>query len=154
MKQKWPIWIATMGGIGYLPAPGTFGSLPGVLFVFLIHSYFSHLKILLFPILIIAFLGGIRICRKAQEILKENDPGKIVFDETIGMAFSLLWLPWGWTTVVLSFIIFRTFDIAKPFGLRRLESIYPSNIGFGVMVDDLAAAILTNISVRIILLFI
>ena len=152
MIRRWPIWVATMGGLGYLPAPGTFGSLPGILLMWALWCFSPNTYAFLpAVILCLGFLWGIRVCRKAQELLDEKDPGKIVFDETIGMGISLLWLPLGWIQVILSFILFRIFDIAKPFWIRRSENIYAKNPGVSVMLDDLLAGILANITVRIIL---
>ena len=151
MIRRWPIWIAIMGGLGYLPAPGTFGSLPGIALMWALGYFFPNACILSLVILCLGFLWGIRVCRKAQELLHEKDPGKIVFDETIGMGVALLWIPFGWTQVILSFILFRIFDIAKPFGIRRSEAVYPKNPGVSVMLDDLIAGILANIAARIFL---
>ncbi|MBP6391135.1 MAG: phosphatidylglycerophosphatase A [Flavobacteriales bacterium] len=71
-----------------------------------------------------------------------RDSGFVVVDEFAGMALALFALPAGWLAVVIAFVLFRVFDIMKPFGIARMERL-PG--GWGVMADDLLAGIYANL---------
>lgn len=126
-------------GVGYLPLmPGTFGSLVGVA-VFLV---LGSLPLQLVAILIITWTG-IWAASRTERILRLKDPGKVVVDEVAGQMIALLPLSiftvasWrGW--IILSFILFRLFDIFKPYPARRFEEL-PG--GLGIMADDLVAGV-------------
>ena len=83
-------------------------------------------------------------------MLGERDPGCVVIDETFGLLVSFVLLPVNWMTILLGFAGFRLFDIAKPLGVRSLETKFSG--GWGIMLDDLAAGILTNLLLHLILL--
>jgi len=89
---------------------------------------------------------GIWVSGKAEYLFKRKDSQKIVIDEIAGILISLFMLPHGFWIVLSAFIIFRLIDISKPFYI--LEKL-PS--GFGVMMDDVAAGIATNLILRIFL---
>jgi phosphatidylglycerophosphatase A len=127
--------IATWGG-GYLPLmPGTFGSLVGI-------GVFVLLK--WWPIQILAtvliMFTGIWAGSRTERILRLKDPGRVVVDEVAGQMIALLPLSIfavsskAW--IIVSFILFRLFDIFKPYPARRLEAL-PS--GLGIMMDDVLA---------------
>jgi phosphatidylglycerophosphatase A len=131
--------IATFG-VGYLPLmPGTFGSMVGVA-IFLLLVYWP-LQVLF--ILIIIPLG-VWAASQTEKLLGKKDPGKVVVDEVAGQMISLLplvflapdgpWLVW----VIVSFNLFRLFDIFKPYPARRFEALHG---GIGIMADDLVAGI-------------
>lgn len=128
--------IATWG-VGYLPLmPGTFGSLVGVGVFFLLGS----LPLQLVGIVVITW-SGIWAASRTERILRLKDPGKVVVDEVAGQMIALLPISIfsvaslrGW--IILSFILFRLFDIFKPYPARRFEAL-PS--GLGIMADDLVA---------------
>jgi phosphatidylglycerophosphatase A len=131
--------IATFG-VGYLPLmPGTFGSLAGVLiFLLLVQSVLLQLLF----ILVIVVLG-VWAASRTERLLGKKDPGKVVVDEVAGQMIALTplpfladgpWLVW----VIVSFTLFRLFDIFKPYPARRFESL---SGGFGIMADDLVAGI-------------
>lgn len=137
-------WTAIGFGAGRLPvAPGTWGSVQAVLLVALIYRFggvsaFSiHLAvtILLFAV---AVPAAARVVREAGD----PDPPSVVIDEIVGQAFCLLWIPPGWQWMLVGLLLFRLFDIWKPFPIRRLERI-PG--GFGIILDDLAAAIYASV---------
>ena len=150
MKQKstWVVGVATGGFIGKIPfAPGTFGSILGLFFCYLIS--FLHLLPAFF--LIIAFIGfSIWIAGKAETILQTTDPGCIVIDEIAGMAVALFAISFNMTTGVIGFFVFRFFDILKPFPIGLLEKRIGG--GTGVVIDDVVAGIMSNIILRIILM--
>lgn len=138
-------FFATGFYIGLIPvAPGTFGSLPGILLAFWLNSIHPVIAVALFLLLFFAgiFMSGF-VCEKKGI----HDPGYIVIDEILGMALALLWIEMSVINVIMCFIIFRVFDIAKPFPI----SYFDKNIkgGLGIITDDLVAGIFTNILVNL-----
>ena len=147
------VGLATLGPVGKkLPAPGTFGSLVGlcVFGCLVLIAKMSPLLVLL--LFIPLFLFGIPLCSKAEEILGKSDPGEVIWDEFTAIPFVFLLIPqeinsqnelksFGW--LFAGFLVFRFFDILKPFGIKRLQSI---SGGMGVMIDDLVAALFASIT--------
>jgi phosphatidylglycerophosphatase A len=143
--------IATWG-VGYLPLmPGTFGSLVGVgLFLALAQVSSSSSLVLLVIVSILAItLAGIWAAFRTEELEGRKDPGKVVVDEVAGQLIALLPLTFftlSPSAVIISFILFRLFDIVKPYPAGRLEHLRG---GFGIMCDDLVAgayaAIITSV---------
>jgi phosphatidylglycerophosphatase A len=131
--------IATFG-VGYLPLiPGTFGSMVGVAIFLLLQQ---SVALQLFFIAVIVVLG-VWAAFRTERLLGLKDPGKVVVDEVAGQMIALTplpfladgpWLVW----VIVSFNLFRLFDIFKPYPARRFEAL-PG--GFGIMADDLVAGI-------------
>lgn len=150
-QPSWPRFLprgfvvgcARLGPLGHrLPAPGTWGSLAGLLYFGL---FFQRASI--GAVLIASALAGylaVGICGEAEVRLRKKDPGEIVLDEVI--AIPLCFLGWRtlpvvaptWGVFIAGFALFRLYDILKPFGIRRLQSL-PG--GWGVVADDLAAAL-------------
>jgi phosphatidylglycerophosphatase A len=130
--------IATCG-VGYMPlAPGTFGSLVGVIIFLALTRVAGGTVLLLVAILTFTF-AGIWAGTRTEEISGRKDPGKIVVDEVAGQLIALLPLllvNWSITMVMVSFILFRFFDIVKPYPANRLQDLEG---GLGVMCDDLVA---------------
>jgi phosphatidylglycerophosphatase A len=93
-------------------------------------------------------LGSIWIAGQAERMLQQKDPGVIVIDEICGLVFTLIGLPFTWVNVALGFILFRALDIAKPFPIRTLECRFKG--GTGIIMDDVAAGIIANITLRIV----
>lgn len=135
---------ATLGPLGRrLPAPGTWGSLAGLLYFTVAFAGAG-----VFLNLIVTALGAylaVGICGEAEVRMGEKDPGEVVLDEVIAMPLCFLgWqmLPSAWPNWIIfmaGFALFRLFDIVKPFGIRRLQRL-PG--GWGVVADDVAAALL------------
>ena len=133
----WNKAIATVGGIGYLPKGG--GTAAAALYC-IIWLLWSSMPI--YVELIVTFLMvtiGIYSASKV-EILWGKDSSKVVIDEFAGMMISLLFVPVEWKYLIVAFVLFRFFDIAKPLGIRRLENL-PG--GWGVMADDVLAGMYT-----------
>lgn len=136
--------IATACGLGYLkPAPGTWGSLAGVaISIALIRSglnrsaYFS-LEILL---LLAIAAAGVAAANQVARHSGKKDPQFVVIDEVSGqlIALSAPWVVLNWKSWCAGFILFRVFDIWKPFPARQAESL-PE--GLGIMADDWIAGI-------------
>ena len=132
--------IATLGFIGYLPkAPGTFSTFVALLFFALLKP---TIPVHIFLIIFVTAIGTIASSR-AERILNEKDSSHIVIDEFAGYALSVLLLPHTLLYLVVSFLLFRFFDILKPFPIRWIERTVPG--GYGVMADDLAAGMYTNL---------
>ncbi|MBI2094511.1 MAG: phosphatidylglycerophosphatase A [Candidatus Omnitrophica bacterium] len=134
-------WLATVAGIGYLPgAPGTFGSLAGWgLGLLLSPSIKAVPSVRLGAWLVIVFLLGAVAAEITERYSQTHDPSWIVIDELWGMAALVLLfppaqrLPGG----LIAFVLFRFFDILKPFPLKHLARL-PG--GWGIMADDLGAS--------------
>jgi phosphatidylglycerophosphatase A len=142
------VGFATGGYIGFIPfAPGTFGSLLGIpLFYFM-----SSLPLpAAFSLMIVFTLFSIWVAGKAEKSLKAKDPGCIVIDEIAGMGVTFLAIPFNIYLAVCGFIVFRFFDILKPFPVNYLEKRFTG--GTGVVLDDVAAGVMSNIVLQIILL--
>ena len=143
LPSRFVIAGATLGPLGRkLPAPGTWGSLAGLLYFAV---FFQHASIAV--ILIASAVGGylaVALCGEAEVRLRKTDPGEIVLDEVV--AIPLCFLGWrallgiapAWVLLIAGFALFRLFDIMKPFGIRRLQRL-PA--GWGVVADDFAAAL-------------
>ena len=146
-KEKSVVFVATGCYAGKFPwAPGTLGSLIGVLGCFLL----AQLPFVIAVFITVLFiLFAVRIATIAEEILKKNDPGCIVIDEIAGMMTALLGIPLHWAPVVVGFIFFRGLDILKPFPIGTLERRLSG--GLGVVMDDVIAGIMANIAVRMVL---
>lgn len=151
-------------GVGFIPlAPGTWGSAVGVLIFLFIReletNFFADFLLVeqsrvsvyaLNAILLLAFcLLGIWASTRATEILREKDPQKVVVDEIMGQLIVFFFVPLmiSWKLILAAFLLFRLFDILKPYPIRTLE-ILPE--GLGVCADDIVAGIYGGICLAII----
>ncbi len=135
--------IASVCFIGYLPLiPGTFASIAGALFFL----FFNGNPVIYLSALFTSVLLGFIFSGKAEKLYQEKDPGKVVIDELSGMLLSYLLIPFSVKNLILGFALFRIFDITKPFPCRRLEKLEGSA---GIMLDDLIAAVYSNIILHI-----
>ena len=125
--------IATFFGIGKIPkAPGTCASLAAIpCFYFLLDKPLFH-----GAALIVVYFLGVYTSGKVEKDLGEKDPSNVVIDEVLGMGMAMLFLPREWPFVLTALILFRLFDIWKPYPIHRIEKL-PG--GWGVMTDDLVA---------------
>ena len=147
LREDAVMFLATGCYAGNIPfAPGTFGSLIGLPLCFALAGM-SVAPAMLVTLLFIFF--AVWIADAAEKILEQSDPGCIVIDEIAGMLVALVGLPFNPITVVIGFIIFRILDILKPFPIRDLDKRIPG--GLGVVADDVAAGIITNLLLRIII---
>ncbi|MDR2239728.1 MAG: phosphatidylglycerophosphatase A [Zoogloeaceae bacterium] len=130
-------FIALGFGSGLSPAaPGTAGTLAAWLLFPFIRPYFSEAGFLLF--LAAAFVFGVFVCDRTGRALGAADHGAIVWDEIVPFWLVLLMTPEGWLWQLAAFMWFRFFDIVKPEPARWIDTHLKH--GFGVMLDDLAAA--------------
>ncbi len=143
LADPWQL-LAVGFGSGLLPkAPGTFGSLAALpICAVLIYQplYISLIFILLFTVL------GTIASSKTEKVLGMHDNSAIVVDEFAGMFISVLFYPQDYRLCILSFVLFRIFDILKPFPISYVDKHVSG--GFGVMVDDLIAGLFALISAQ------
>jgi phosphatidylglycerophosphatase A len=139
------IFVATAGYAGYVPvAPGTAGSLVGLLVYGLVRWTGSGLVEV--GSIVALFAVGVWAGTSAERQFGGIDPGPVVIDEVVGMLLTLAWIPVGLTGAATGFVLFRIFDVIKPFPARRLEGLHG---GLGVMADDAMAAVYSNIALRL-----
>lgn len=136
-------FIATGFGSGYSPiAPGTAGALLAMLIWWGYSLLFSHcisIPVLTFIVIVVFTFAGVWSSCVVEKYWGE-DPSRVVVDEMVGTWIALLAVPEGahWGYMLAAFVLFRFFDIVKPLGVRKMESL-PS--GFGIMADDILAGI-------------
>lgn len=137
--------LATGLGVGYSPiAPGTFGSLLGLPLAWGIQQipWWGQ------PVAaVLLFLAGVPICAAGGRLLNSQDPGAVVFDEIAAFSVLFLGVKVNMLTGGLGFLLFRLFDVAKPWPVCRLERL-PG--GWGIMADDFAAALCAGVVLRFI----
>jgi phosphatidylglycerophosphatase A len=138
--------IATCG-VGYLPVmPGTYGSLVGLGIALLLSRTVAGLLV---AIGVVTF-AGIWAGSRTEELAGRKDPGKVVVDEVAGQMIATLPLAvfaqWSIVAVMVSFVLFRFFDIVKPYPANRLQGLKG---GFGIMFDDLVAGVYAALFVLI-----
>ncbi len=130
-------WLAFGGGAGLAPvAPGTFGTLVGIPFFLLMAGLPLPYYLLLTAVL---FAVGVWICDRSATALGVHDHPGIVWDEIVGYLVTMIAAPLQWPWLLAGFVLFRFFDIVKPWPIRWLDRRVGG--GFGIMVDDLLAGI-------------
>lgn len=153
LPRHWVCPIATLGPVGFkTKAPGTLGSFLGL---FYYTTIFHPLSGLIYGIaMALSIWFSIHICGAAEAHFGQKDPGYVILDEFVAMPLCFLGLgsflnavP-AWPTLLLGFALFRFYDILKPFGIKRLQRL-PG--GQGVVYDDVAAALLTCVTLHALL---
>jgi phosphatidylglycerophosphatase A len=133
--ERLALLIATVGGVGHAPfAPGTVASALTALALGVVSPAWPALVISIVVVVVI----GTWASQDAERSLGKKDPGAIVIDEVAGMALSVLTLPLTPGVLVAGFVLFRVFDIVKPYPANALQRL-PG--GVGVMIDDLVAGL-------------
>ncbi|MCK4467699.1 MAG: phosphatidylglycerophosphatase A [Desulfobacterales bacterium] len=144
-REKSVMFLATGCFIGNIPfAPGTFGTILGLPLCFLLSRTNFSVAVLLTAIFIIF---AVLIAHDAEKILKKNDPGCIVVDEIVGLMVTLFGLPFNAVYMLAGFVIFRFFDILKPFPIRLIERKLSG--GTAIVMDDVVAGIFSNLVLRV-----
>src|SRR5210317_430824 len=144
------MFIATGCYSGYLPkAPGTWGSLVGLLIFFLLHtlSLGIYLAVIAGIFVIGTFAAG-----EAEKIMDHKDPGLVVIDEIVGMLITMIAVPATPLAMVLGFLLFRIFDILKPFPVNFFDQRFHG--GLGIMLDDVMAGIYSLIILQLLVRFV
>ena len=152
--RKLSVLTATLFGVGYFPfIPGTAASFLTAVLIFFIPAEiknFIETDLLCLLIGVLLFLISLIVSDEAEKELGK-DNGKIVLDEFWGMIIALLFLPKSLVNISIAFILFRVFDILKPWPVRLAEKL-PG--GLGIMADDILAGIIANAGVRLLTLII
>lgn len=146
-------------GVGYFPiAPGTMGSLVGVVLYLALwagassvlssHALANRLTLMyvwtpqmtfMLVMIFVVTMVGIRVATRVERLVRKKDPGIVVIDEVAGQMIALLSGPFWihtWWSILTAFLLFRGFDIWKPYPVRRLERL---ESGLGIMADDVLA---------------
>ena len=156
-KDHIALFLATWG-VGYIPfAPGTWGSAVGVALYLLwekLHSAVfaspanggtptGWMVVINASAFLLVCVSGIWAAGHAAKLLGAKDPQKVVGDEVMGQILTYMFVPFGssWKVLLAGFILFRLFDIVKPYPIRKLEKL---GGGLGICADDLAAGILAG----------
>ncbi|MGA3101665.1 MAG: phosphatidylglycerophosphatase A [Terracidiphilus sp.] len=142
-KTLWAWAIATFFGAGLLkPGPGTWGSVAAVLlwaaYAWLVHPSALTLLIALLAGIALTLVFGVPAATIVERESGRQDPGFVVIDEVTGQWIALLFCPVDWRHALIALVLFRLFDIVKPFPVRRLERL-PA--GWGIVFDDVAAGL-------------
>lgn len=147
MKRPLIIFFATGTYTGFAPfAPGTFGTLWGVAIAYLISGLQAYSQGL---IITAVFISCVFIAEEARKTLGGDDPSAIVCDEALGYLVSIFLIPFSIFNVILVFLLFRFFDILKPYPAGYLDRNVKG--GLGIVLDDAAAGVYANLSANLIL---
>ena len=137
ISDKLIIFLATGCYSGYAPkAPGTVGTLVALIPFFFLQQLTNMAYAI---IVVIAILLGIVLCQMADKLMQTHDNKAIVWDEFCGLWITLFMVPAGWYWLIAGFVLFRFFDIIKPFPISWLDRKVSG--GLGVMLDDIVAGL-------------
>jgi phosphatidylglycerophosphatase A len=141
------VFLATAGYSGYFPiAPGTVGSAVGLIVYAGVR--WTHSPAVEILAIVALFAVGVWAGTVAERYFGGIDPGPIVLDEVVGMLITLAFIPVGLSGAIAGFVLFRIFDVIKPYPAGRMEKLHG---GLGVMADDAMAAIYANVSLRLLI---
>ena len=148
---KNPIHFLSLGfGSGLAPfAPGTFGTLVALPLYFLLQKLPLPLYL---AVIVAGFVIGIWLCEQTTQALGVHDHSGIVWDEIIGYLITMIAIPLDWRWIVAGFLLFRFFDIIKPWPIRWIDSQVSG--GFGIMLDDVIAGIFALLVLHLLVRFI
>lgn len=146
-----PVHFLALGfGSGLAPkAPGTFGTIAAIPLVCLL-AYSTSLSGYLL-VTLVASIVGIWLCGKTAKDMMVHDDSSIVWDEIAGLLITMIAVPLSWQTLLLGFVLFRLFDILKPWPISYLDARVHG--GFGIMIDDVLAGFFALILMHLTLYF-
>ncbi len=134
-----------MGYTGYFPfASGTVGTFAAMVVYWLLPDFSPLCRLF---VIVLLFTAGVPASSRAESIYGVPDSGRIVLDEFVGYWITMMFLPFTPAWLFAGFVVFRIFDVIKPSPVRELERKYSG--GFGVMIDDVAAGIYSNLVLQI-----
>ena len=141
---KLALLLSTWFGSGLLPkAPGTFGSL----FALPLLLVFHVLNVFFEGIFLVAFiLLAVWASEVSRKCIGRDDPSEVVIDEAAGLLVTFFFLPLSWVNILLGFVLFRVFDVFKPFPIRIIDRRLKG--GWGIVLDDVLAGIYANLCIR------
>lgn len=139
------MFVATGAYVGNIPfAPGTFGSMLGLVVCFLLSLASVSVAAMVAVALI---LVAVWASEHAEKLMGEKDPGGVVVDEVAGMVVTMMGIPFDVVTAISGFVLFRLLDIVKPPPVRFFQDDLSG--GAGIVMDDVAAGIIANILLRL-----
>ena len=143
-----PVHLLAFGfGSGLAPkAPGTAGTIAAIPFLYLM-SFLNNTSYLI--VLLIIIISGIWLCQKTSDDLGVHDHPGIVWDEFAGLFVTMVAAPFNWMTVVAGFVLFRLFDIWKPWPISFLDKKVSG--GLGIMLDDIVAGVFAAVVLQLML---
>ena len=145
MKNILSNWFSTVFKIGYLPiAPGTWGSLAALMVWYVLVGHIS--SITLIALIVVIFALGVYTSSVIEFNLTIKDPSIVVIDEWVGQWIVLLFLPKSMAWGLVAFLLFRLFDIWKPYPINKLDNMHG---GWGIMLDDVLAGIYALVVISI-----
>jgi phosphatidylglycerophosphatase A len=139
-------FLALGAGLGLAPkAPGTFGTLLGIPLLFVMpHSMIAYMAVLL-----VLFAAGVWCCHVCAKSLGVHDHPGIVWDEVVGYLLTMAAVPRTVMWVVAGFVVFRVFDIIKPWPISWVDRQVHG--GLGIMLDDILAALFSLVVLQVLL---
>jgi len=145
MSRGAALFLATGAYVGFSPiAPGTAGSALAILIDRGLRLTESNL---VYGLAVVFFsVTGVLASNVAEKHFAKKDPSHVVVDEIAGMLLTLFLIPVSWMGLLVGFLLFRLFDIVKPFPCRRAERLAG---GLGIMADDLIAGVYANLVLRL-----
>lgn len=147
--KDWRMLLAFGFGSGLSPImPGTMGTIVGVLL------YFCMLPLGTWGLVVgvvVGFVVGVHLCSHASRVLNVHDHGGIVWDEVIGLWITYFMVPLQWQWLLLGFVLFRVFDMVKPWPISLADKKLHG--GFGIMFDDVLAGVAACIATHGIIRF-
>ncbi|MCG8427641.1 MAG: phosphatidylglycerophosphatase A [Chromatiales bacterium] len=146
LNWKDPVHLLAFGlGSGAAPkAPGTFGTLAAIPLYLLVSDLSPGFYVLLLALM---FVMGIWLCQRTSDDLGVHDHGGIVWDEWVGFLLTMFNAPAGWLWIVIGFLLFRLFDILKPWPINWLDRKVSG--GLGIMLDDILAGVYAWIGLQL-----
>jgi phosphatidylglycerophosphatase A len=139
--------IATFFGLGYFPViAGTLGAAAGAV----IYYFLRDRQTVFCGVLSLVLIAGFATTGRAAKAIGKKDPRSIVIDEVSGMLVALAFMPFSVLNLAIIFVLFRVFDVLKPYPIRKLESLPGSA---GIMLDDIAAGVYANLIFQLLLRF-
>jgi phosphatidylglycerophosphatase A len=144
------LFLASAGFVGYVPvASGTFGSLVAIPLFWVFDALRAASLALYVSAYCLMVAAACWIAGKAEEILGDHDSHKIVIDEVVGYLAATLFLDPTWQTALVAFVIFRVFDVVKPFPAGYVDEQVGG--GAGVVLDDVVSGLYANLATRLVL---
>jgi len=136
VAKKLTLAVASFFGVGYLPrCPGTWASAAAVVLAWFLGSTLIYWTVFF-------CIAGLWACVGAREAFGAEDPGAFVMDEVCGMMLAVLWLPRTLVLYAAAFVLFRLFDIWKPWPISKIQA---SKGSWSIMGDDLLAGVFANL---------
>jgi len=147
LKEAFILLLSSWFGVGRLPlAPGTWGTLGAVPLVLII-SYFGPIPAVISLAVIIPL--AVWTSDISQKVLGKDDPPEVVIDEVAGYFVAVFLLPFSWWSFILGFLLFRIFDILKPFPIRMIHKKVKG--GIGICLDDIVAGVYANVCIKFVI---